>query len=179
MLATQVQFWRIRYFGLPPPPPPPTPPHPCSPRGNPRLPAESWQTLPTCDQPATFSERDSNPLPQRLEAVALTTPRHWRSTPFHSPSIHYNSISFFFLSEGFATYICYLHVQAAHRNPVLRVFCQIVHDEMRNTRKLCSVRFNRAIESRLLTCCVLRFTWDFTALHHLVSSIRSHRIVSH
>ena len=27
MLATQVQFWRIRYFGLPPPPPPlhPTP----------------------------------------------------------------------------------------------------------------------------------------------------------
>ena len=109
-------------------------------------------------KPATFSERDSNPLPQKLEAVSFTTPRHWRSTPFHSPSIHYNSISFFFLSEGFAAYICYLHVQAAHRNPVLRVFCQIVHDEMRNTRKLCSVRFNRAIESHLLTCCVLRFT---------------------
>lgn len=37
--------------------------------------------------------------------------------------------------NGFAAYVCYLYVQAAHRNPVLRVFCQIVHHEMHETQQ--------------------------------------------
>ncbi|CAB3995341.1 Hypothetical predicted protein [Paramuricea clavata] len=39
------------------------------------------------------------------------------------------------LDGGFNAYICYLHVQTAYRNPVLRVFCQILSDETRHNRE--------------------------------------------
>ncbi|XP_028396732.1 receptor for retinol uptake stra6-like [Dendronephthya gigantea] len=43
---------------------------------------------------------------------------------------------FQWLDPGYNAYVCYLHVQAAFRNPVLRVFCQILIDdhETRNNR---------------------------------------------
>ncbi|CAB4010834.1 Hypothetical predicted protein [Paramuricea clavata] len=37
--------------------------------------------------------------------------------------------------RGFNAYICYLHVQIAYRNPVLRVFCQILSDGTRQNRE--------------------------------------------
>ncbi|XP_028396778.1 receptor for retinol uptake stra6-like [Dendronephthya gigantea] len=36
---------------------------------------------------------------------------------------------------GYNAYICYLHVQAAFRNPVLRVFCQTLIDDHETQRK--------------------------------------------
>ena len=45
----------------------------------------------------------------------------------------YWCLTFFFL-KGYKAYIGYLYVQAAHRNPILRVFSQILCDE---TRKVC------------------------------------------
>ncbi|CAB3997131.1 Hypothetical predicted protein [Paramuricea clavata] len=39
------------------------------------------------------------------------------------------------LDGGFNAYICYLHVQTAYRNPVLRVFCQILSDETRHNKE--------------------------------------------
>ena len=32
-------------------------------------------------------------------------------------------------STGFNAYICYLHVQTAYRNPIIRVFCQMLINE--------------------------------------------------
>ncbi|XP_028396889.1 stimulated by retinoic acid gene 6 protein-like [Dendronephthya gigantea] len=37
---------------------------------------------------------------------------------------------------GYNAYICYLHVQAAFRNPVLRVFCQTLIDDHETQRKI-------------------------------------------
>ncbi|CAB4031547.1 Hypothetical predicted protein [Paramuricea clavata] len=35
------------------------------------------------------------------------------------------------IDQGFNAYICYLHVQTAYRNPILRVFCQMLSDQTR------------------------------------------------
>ena len=47
------------------------------------------------------------------------------------------------IDKGFNAYICYLHVQTAFRNPVLRVFCQLLVDKTKNKKDknwTCSAR---------------------------------------
>ncbi|CAB4010823.1 stimulated by retinoic acid gene 6 -like [Paramuricea clavata] len=48
------------------------------------------------------------------------------------------------LDRGFNAYICYLHVETAYRNPVLRVFCQMLVDETQNNpRNVQTLGINR------------------------------------
>ncbi|CAB4014964.1 Hypothetical predicted protein, partial [Paramuricea clavata] len=48
------------------------------------------------------------------------------------------------LDRGFNAYICYLHVETAYRNPVLRVFCQMLVDETQNNpRNVQTLGMNR------------------------------------
>ncbi|XP_028413354.1 stimulated by retinoic acid gene 6 protein-like [Dendronephthya gigantea] len=48
---------------------------------------------------------------------------------------------------GFISYICYLHVQAAFRNPVLRVFCQTLIDE-KDTQNKNGPKWRRSAQAR-------------------------------
>ena len=51
---------------------------------------------------------------------------------------------FQWIDRGFNAYICNLRVQAAYRNPVLRVFCQILVDEIQDQgRDECTLGVNR------------------------------------
>ncbi|CAB3982863.1 Hypothetical predicted protein [Paramuricea clavata] len=49
------------------------------------------------------------------------------------------------IDRGFNAYICYLHVQTAYRNPILRVFCQILSDE---TQKNTGSKWSRSAQAR-------------------------------
>ncbi|XP_028396642.1 uncharacterized protein LOC114520547 [Dendronephthya gigantea] len=48
---------------------------------------------------------------------------------------------------GYNAYICYLHVQAAFRNPVLRVVCQTLIDDHETQRK-CGPKWTRSPQAR-------------------------------